>query len=697
VIQRFKGLKQVVNSLFRAIPGVINVSQVCLLCMLVYALFGMQFLSGRMRACNDPAIGSAESCVGTFVTEDGVTLPRAWVNDDIGNFDNFLYAMLTLFEMSTLEMWPDVMFRAMDADCPGCPLRQDANRWMSLFMISWVVLSAFFLFNLFVGVVLENFYAIRKQEDGSGLMSDEQKEWTRTITSILTVKAEKALRAPGGKSAWAKFRRRVFMLVQGDSSNKEDPKRLVPIAFEKFIITLVLLNVGSMTLSWYGQPEYMYDFADVMDVFFTAAFFFEMVLKITGLGLRQYLLSPWNIFDAVLVIGALVADALQGLENLGVKVDPATIRMLRIFRIARLLRLMRMQGGLNRLITTVVVSIPALGNVAMLTGLFLYIATILGIELFHKLPLTGEFINQDANFASFGTAMMTLFRCITGESYNGIMHDAMITEEYSAPGRCYNAEGNCGSLWGAPLFFIIFFLLEAMVMLNLIVAVVLDAFAEEEQAEEMKLNRAQMDDFIDAWKELDREGTSFMPTKDLRKLLFLLNEPLGFEDYAANHDGREPTAFEVNQRLQDLSIPDRVGQVAMHEVLEALGKYALGGEIELPTGTEAEKKLQQQYADVLKQTGMHNSHVSQYSSAYVFNVIRMQAAFRRRMAAKRNAASRPPPPKVPKQPKQPAAAAEASPPQQQGFRRQPPQPGGPVGRPAPPASNRPTPKGRGKK
>ena len=82
---------------------------------------------------------------GEFSPDGGPAVKRWWGNPDIGNFDNIGYAMLTLFEMSTLEMWPDVMFRAMDADCEGCPMRQDANPWMALYMISWVILSAFFL------------------------------------------------------------------------------------------------------------------------------------------------------------------------------------------------------------------------------------------------------------------------------------------------------------------------------------------------------------------------------------------------------------------------------------------------------------------------------------------------------------------------------------------------------------------------
>ena len=37
----------------------------------------------------------------------------------------------------------------------------------------------------------------------------------------------------------------------------------------------------------------------------------------------------------------------------------------------------------------------------------------------------GEYINQDANFCTFPVAALTLFRCSTGEGWNGIMHDAM--------------------------------------------------------------------------------------------------------------------------------------------------------------------------------------------------------------------------------------------------------------------------------
>jgi hypothetical protein len=253
---------------------------------------------------------------------------------------------------------------------------------------------------------------------------------------------------------------------------------------------------------------------------------------------------------------------------------------------------------------------------------------------------------------------MTLFRCITGESYNGIMHDAMITERGSAPGRCYDSEGNCGKPLTAQIFFISFFLMEALVMINLIVAVVLDAFAEEEKADVMKLPPPQMEHFLECWSRYDKDATCFMETKNLKNLIMDLQaindeEPIGFSDfrdwcYRTGHDVRDATAREVTERLQVLAIPDREGKVAFHDVLEAIGKRAFKGDVELPAGSEAEKNLREKYGDVLRDTGLHNTVVSQYSSAYIFQAIRMQAAFRRRKAFKN------------KNPKEAMAAAKAA-------------------------------------
>merc|ERR1711998_134942 len=145
-----------------------------------------------------------------------------------------------------------------------------------------------------------------------------------------------------------------------------------------------------------------------------------------------------------------------------------------------------------------------------------------------------------------------------------------------------------------------------------------------------KLSQSQIEQFQDAWKEIDPEATHFMPTKDLKRLLLLLEPPLGFKDAA----DRTPAA--ITEHLKQLEVPDRAGMVAFHDVLEAIGKHAFGKEVELPQGTDGVRSITKQYGEVFKSTGLHKTVVSQYSSAYIFAVIRMQNAIRRRLAKRRH-------------------------------------------------------------
>lgn len=131
--------------------------------------------------------------------------------------------------------------------------------------------------------------------------------------------------------------------------------------------------------------------------------------------------------------------------------DPTILRFLRIFRIGRLLRLVRSASGLRYLLATLLSSLPSLFNVASLLLLLLFVYAVLGVSLFSTLTLSGNFVNRQANFRTLPNALLLLFRSVTGESWNGLMHDCMVGE---ASGRCSEEEQTCGSIPTAIIFFI---------------------------------------------------------------------------------------------------------------------------------------------------------------------------------------------------------------------------------------------------
>jgi hypothetical protein len=199
-------------------------------------------------------------------------------------------------------------------------------------------------------------------------------------------------------------------------------------AFDRVIMAAILGNLLVMACNHYGAtPEWELIFYWA-NIFFTFVFAAECLLKLVGLGVRQYFDNMWCRFDFLLVLGS-IASLVASLGGLGA--------LFRIFRIGRVLRLVRFSPGLSRLLRTLIISLPSLGNVAGLLFLVIYVFAIIAMNLFSGMRYGGlNFFNRnDANFDSFHISYMLLFRAMTGENWNGCMHELMLKCVACAPGR----------------------------------------------------------------------------------------------------------------------------------------------------------------------------------------------------------------------------------------------------------------------
>jgi|TARA_B110000967_G_scaffold200489_1_gene236348 hypothetical protein len=127
--------------------------------------------------------------------------------------------------------------------------------------------------------------------------------------------------------------------------------------------------------------------------------------------------------------------------------------VLRVLRLARVFRLVRKLKGLLMLFNTLIVSLPGLINIGALLFLLCFVYAILGMNLFGKIKF-GDDLNQDANFTNFGNSLLVLLRMVTGEAWNVIMYDCMVTEDCDASPDC--VRGTCCGSAGAPLYFVTF-------------------------------------------------------------------------------------------------------------------------------------------------------------------------------------------------------------------------------------------------
>ncbi len=65
--------------------------------------------------------------------------------------------MITLYIVSSLEGWPDVMWQAVDASDQNTGPIKDVNWPASYYFVAFILVGSFFFLNFFIGVLFLNF------------------------------------------------------------------------------------------------------------------------------------------------------------------------------------------------------------------------------------------------------------------------------------------------------------------------------------------------------------------------------------------------------------------------------------------------------------------------------------------------------------------------------------------------------------
>lgn len=109
--------------------------------------------------------------------------------------------------------------------------------------------------------------------------------------------------------------------------------------FENTITIFIGLNTLVMAIRHDGMPEDMSTSLEYMNYVFAFIFNAEMIMKLIGLGYKQYFDDSWNIFDAFVVIATDIGLILNFLSAGASFSTAATV--VRAFRIMRIIRLVR--------------------------------------------------------------------------------------------------------------------------------------------------------------------------------------------------------------------------------------------------------------------------------------------------------------------------------------------------------------------
>ncbi|XP_058164815.1 voltage-dependent T-type calcium channel subunit alpha-1I [Dasypus novemcinctus] len=469
VISRAPGLKLVVETLISSLKPIGNIVLICCAFFIIFGILGVQLFKGKFYHClgvDTRNITNRSDCVAANYR---------WVHHKY-NFDNLGQALMSLFVLASKDGWVNIMYNGLDAVAVDQQPVTNHNPWMLLYFISFLLIVSFFVLNMFVGVVVENFHKCRQHQEAEEARRREEKRLRR-----LEKKRRKAQRLP----YYATYRPTRLLIHSMCTSHHLDI----------FITFIICLNVVTMSLEHYDQPTSLETALKYCNYMFTTVFVLEAVLKLVAFGLRRFFKDRWNQLDLAIVLLSVMGITLEEIEiNAALPINPTIIRIMRVLRIARVLKLLKMATGMRALLDTVVQALPQVGNLGLLFMLLFFIYAALGVELFGKLVCNDENpcegMSRHATFENFGMAFLTLFQVSTGDNWNGIMKDTLRD--------CTHDERSCLSSlqFVSPLYFVSFVLTAQFVLINVVVAVLMKHLDDSNK-------EAQEDAEMDAEIELE--------------------------------------------------------------------------------------------------------------------------------------------------------------------------------------------------
>ncbi|NWZ45633.1 CAC1H protein, partial [Brachypodius atriceps] len=493
VISRAPGLKLVVETLISSLRPIGNIVLICCAFFIIFGILGVQLFKGKFYYCDGPDVKNITT------KADCTNAHYRWVRRKY-NFDNLGQALMSLFVLSSKDGWVNIMYDGLDAVGIDQQPIQNHNPWMLLYFISFLLIVSFFVLNMFVGVVVENFHKCRQHQEAEEARRREEKRLRR-----LEKKRRKAQRRPY-YADYSPARRSIHSLCTSHY-------------LDLFITFIIGVNVITMSMEHYNQPKSLDEALKYCNYVFTIVFVFEALLKLVAFGFRRFFKDRWNQLDLAIVLLSIVGITLEEIEmNAALPINPTIIRIMRVLRIARVLKLLKMATGMRALLDTVVQALPQVGNLGLLFMLLFFIYAALGVELFGKLDCSEENpcegLSRHATFTNFGMAFLTLFRVSTGDNWNGIMKDTLR--------ECTREDKHCLSYLPviSPVYFVTFVLIAQFVLVNVVVAVLMKHLEESNK-------EAKEDAEMDAEIELEMSRGSRSGAVESRALQGSQEDPKG--------------------------------------------------------------------------------------------------------------------------------------------------------------------------
>ncbi|XP_051237237.1 two pore segment channel 3 isoform X2 [Dicentrarchus labrax] len=494
-------------------------------------------------------------------------------------FTNYLEIVFDLYVLVTTANSPDVMMPAYNSSFV-----------FAIFFILYILINTYIFMSVFLAVVYNNYKKYLKEEVRQ-LVRAKRHKMARAF-AVLQEHREEGGQPVVSQANW----NQMVRLVQPDISNAHrellwsvaDDKNQGYIGKVAFVQLVDLLNIEVITLKSRPHPlqsacpalylsapsrllcrlvqhrafVIVYDLIILVNAVFIgldeenpmvsnsewvflALYLLEILLKLYVFEPKAFFSrhSFWNWFDTIIVVSALIATIINSaMKSTGGYTSRQILDIVFILRVLRLIRVVDSIKRFRAIINTLIRIGPAILTFGQLIIVVYYIFAMVGMELFKGKV---KFFEEDStdpdkafcgNTDLKGTAFAQLNYC--KNNFNNVVSSFILLVELTVVNQWHVLSSGFVAVThvSARIFFILFHIMVVIIIINIFVAFVLEAFfveysvdksdlqtSLERKIEELELAVEQEkleDNLVNAMETIDNDQGAGQPVDNRPALMF---------------------------------------------------------------------------------------------------------------------------------------------------------------------------------
>ncbi|XP_028316526.1 two pore segment channel 3 isoform X1 [Gouania willdenowi] len=445
-------------------------------------------------------------------------------------FTNYFEIVFELYVLVTTANSPDVMMPAYNS-----------SFFFAIFFIFYILVNTYIFMSVFLAVVYNNYKKYLKEEIRQ-LVRVKRQKMVRAF-SVLQEVSEQGGVPTVNHAHWSRLVRRVQPRMS--NAHREllwsvlDHQNQGFIGQVQFVQVADLLNIEVITLKSRPHPFHswfpalysstpclllcrlvrhrafviLYDIIILVNAvfigldednplisysewMFLVLYLLEILLKLSVFEPRAFFSrhSFWNWFDTIIVICALIATIINSaITSSGGYTSRQILDIIFILRVLRLIRVVDSIKRFRTIINTLIRIGPAILTFGQLILVIYYIFAIVGMELFKDKVKFFEADSSDpeksfcGNPQLKGTSFAHLNYC--KNNFNSIVSSFILLVELTVVNQWHVLSSGFATVThtSARIFFVLFHIVVVIIIINIFVAFVLEAFFVEYSVEKSGL------------------------------------------------------------------------------------------------------------------------------------------------------------------------------------------------------------------